>query len=153
MSMLAVVSKGVFDKGARVDGRRLAEGDVWPTARYASTSAALAPLADGGDLYLVTVRPGDVAWLVAVLVGPRRDATGWTAAPNVVPIRDVTALLPSLRFSTGKGVTAAPGKLGMSLQTPRVLTAEDVALLTPAGPAEAYARALAATPTMKEGAA
>lgn len=124
-----MVSKAVFEREARVGGRLLGVGEVWSTERYASRSPGLEALAGGGDLVLVTVRPGDVAWLVAVLRAPRADDAGWAAAPNTAPIRDVTAALPALRFASGKGVSAGPGKLGMSLQTPRGLVAGDLAAL------------------------
>ena len=70
MSVLAIVSKAVFEKEARAGTRALGVGDVWPTSRYASASPSLESLASGGDLYLVTVRPGDVLWFVAVLRAP-----------------------------------------------------------------------------------
>lgn len=129
MSVLAVVSKAVFEKEARVSGKLVGVGDTWPTALYASQSAGLASLASGGALFLVTVRPGDQLWLAAVLEAPKHGGKGWSATPNALPVKDITALIPSPRFTTGKGVTAEPGKLGMSLQTPRQLTAEDEALL------------------------
>lgn len=128
MSVLAVVSKALFEKEARVGGKLVGVGDVWPTALYANQSPGLEQLAAGGALFLVTARPGDVLWLVAVLEAPHRSDKGWSAATNVFAVRDVTAVIPKLRFSTGKGITAAPGKLGMSLQTPRQLTEDDEAL-------------------------
>ena len=129
MSVLAVVSKAVFEKEARVGGKLVGVGDTWPTALYASQNPGLASLASGGALFLVTVRPGDQLWLVGVLEAPKQGGKGWSATPNALPVKDVTGLIPALRFTTGKGVTAEPGKLGMSLQTPRQLTAEDEALL------------------------
>jgi hypothetical protein len=81
---------------------------------------------------------------VAVLAAPERDGDGWTSKPNTTPIRDISALVPKLRFASGKGVTAQPGKLGMSLQTPRELAAGDITLLEAPGSAgEAYAQVLA----------
>ena len=62
-SVLAVVAKAIFEKRAK----GLAVGDVRPTDAYASTNAALDALAKDGALYLVTVRPNDVLWLVAIL--------------------------------------------------------------------------------------
>ena len=42
--------------------------------RYVSANKGLEPLADGGRLYLVTVRPPNEAlWLVAVLEQPKFD--------------------------------------------------------------------------------
>jgi hypothetical protein len=129
MSVLAVVSKAVFEKEARVGGRVVAVGETWPTELYASQNPGLEALTNGGALFLVTVRPGDQLWLVGVLEGSKKSAKGWRAAANTVAIRDITGLIPRLRFATGKGITAEPGKLGMSLQTPRQLTADDEALL------------------------
>lgn len=162
MSVLAVVSKAVFEKEARSGRTLLGIGATWTTASYASENPALAALRSGGDLWLVTVRPGDVLWLVGVLRSPEAKSGGWSAEPNEVPIRDITALIPKLRFASGKGVTAAPGRLGMSLQTPRVLADGDLALLEaaakgargkgdapPATAAVAYAGAVAATQAMK----
>lgn len=155
MSVLAVVSKAVFEKEAR----GLGVGATWATALYASENPALAALGGGGDLWLVTVRPGDTLWLVGVLRGPKKGKGGWRAEANAVAIRDVTALIPRLRFASGKGLAAAKGKLGMSLQTPRALADSDVALFEAAAKgesapdataAEAYAGALAATPAMQQ---
>lgn len=123
---MAIVSKAVFEKTAR----NLAVGDTWPTDRYVSQK--LTPLAGGGALYLVTVRPGDVLWLVGILTAPTFDGTQWTAAANATPIRDISAWKPRLRFANGQGLPTEPGRLGMSLQTARVLTDDDVALLTDA---------------------
>lgn len=130
-SVLAIYSKGVFEKKARgADGELLGLGDVFPLELYTSTHRGLGPLADGGALYVVTVRPPDESlWLVAVLESPVLGEDGWRAAPNRVPITDVTNLRNVLRFTSGKGITQAKGKLGMSLQTPRALTDEDVGAL------------------------
>lgn len=140
-SVLALVSKGEFER----DHARARAGDVLPYALYASTNKALDSLADGGDLYLVTVRPGEVLWLVAVLRAPRTSKAGWVAPTNVTPVADASPLVPQLRFQSGKGVSTEPGKLAMSLQTPRTLTAGDVALLDAlvAGGAAPAARATA----------
>ena len=127
--MLAIISKAVFEKEAA--GRKA--GDVLPLDRYRSASRHLEPLKSGGRLFLVTVRPpSEALWLVAVLEGLKFDGEEWTARPNRTPITDITALIPRLRFESGKGITAAKGALGMSLQTPRALSADDVQLLLPA---------------------
>lgn len=124
-SVLALVSKGAFEK----DHPRASLGAVLGFTLYASSNRALETLAEGGDLYLVTVRSNEEPWLVAVLRAPRRSREAWRAAENEVPVTNVKALLGALRFSTGKGISAEPGKLAMSLQTPRALTHEDVAKL------------------------
>ena len=90
-SMLALVSKAIFER----DAHGLGEGDVWPTAAYLSKNRALVPLAEGGDLFLCTVRPPDERlWLVAVLRSPEQRDDGWHAATNVVPITDIGPVLP-----------------------------------------------------------
>jgi len=71
-SVFAVVSKAIFEKQAK----GLAAGDVWPTNRYASRNAALEPLANGGSLYLVTVRPNDVLWLLWLVAVLRDHVAG-----------------------------------------------------------------------------
>ncbi len=131
-SIMAIVSKAVFEKEAR----GLLVGSIYKTQKYTSKSAVLEPLKSGGDLYLVTVRPGDILWLVGVLTSPTFENDGWVSQQaNVVPITDITSAIPSFRFSTGKGVQCESGKLGMSLQTPRQLTSSDISLLgqVPAG--------------------
>jgi len=142
--MLAIISKAVFEKEAA--GRKV--GEVLPLDRYRSASRHLEPLKSGGRLFLVTVRPpSEALWLVAVLEGLKFDGEEWTARPNRTPITDITALIPKLRFESGKGITAAKGALGMSLQTPRTLSAEDLRLLL-AGNAAAGADSPPAQPEL-----
>jgi len=140
MSILAIVSKSEFEK-ALVSPT---VGDLWKQTTYVSSNPALDSLRQGGDLYLVTVRPGDQLWLAAVLRSPKTDGKGWTARPNAVPLLKATSIVKKLRFTSGKGLAFGPGKLGMSLQTPRQLTDDDVAqfekLIAPTG-AGAKARA------------
>ncbi len=117
--VLAIVSKAVFEKEAA----GLGPGQVWPIDRYRSENKNLAKLASGGRLLLVTVRPPKEAlWLVAALENPVLTGKEWIAQPNRLPITDVTALRKRIRFASGKGIQAAAGALGMSLQTPRALT-------------------------------
>lgn len=129
-SVFAVVSKKVYETQARQDGKVLGLGQMWPTAKYASTHAALKPLNEGGHIFLVTVRPPDEAlWLVAILQNPKGVKDGWESAPNTIAITDITPLKGRIKFANGAGITAAKGKLGMSLQTPRALSDADAALL------------------------
>jgi uncharacterized protein (TIGR02996 family) len=128
-SILAIISKKVFDRDFRVGGGPAGLGDVVPTTTYASTHAALTKLADGGDMFLVTVAPGEQLWLAGVLARPQLAKAGWVAPPCKTPIIDITSLIPQLKFENGKGLTARAGALAMSLQTPRTLSDEDVALL------------------------
>ncbi|MBA3540049.1 MAG: TIGR02996 domain-containing protein, partial [Deltaproteobacteria bacterium] len=142
-SALAIVSKAVFEKLA--GGAQ--PGAVLALDQYASTHKSLETLAGGGTLFLVTVRPPDEQlWLVAALEEPERGAAGWSAAANRAPIADISRLRSKLEFSTGAGIQAKPGALGMSLQTPRALTEGDVALLRGATGATSVRAAKAAKP-------
>ena len=73
--------------------------------------------------------PDESLWLVTILESPTFDGETWNAAKNVVPIRDIADIKDKLKFTSGTGISAKKGALGMSLQTPRVLTDADVALL------------------------
>lgn len=128
--MMAIVSKAIFEKAA---GKSPKVGTKLAMDRYVSTNKNLEPLAQGGTLYLVTVRPPDEAlWLVAVLDKPRFDGKQWISAACDTAITDISALRTQIKFESGKGMSTAPGALGMSLQTPRALTSGDVALLAAA---------------------
>jgi len=142
-SVLALISKAVFEKQA--PGAKL--GATLGMDRYVSAGKGLAPLADGGALFLVTVRPPERLWLCAILDAPEFDGTMWrSATASAAPIVDVTELLPSVKLANGKGIQAPEGKLGMSLQTPRTLSDEDDALLRAAAGG-------AAKPSIKKAAA
>lgn len=124
---MAIVSKAVFEK---MVPKGVAVGHRVETDRYTSTNKIFATLADGGALFLVTVRPPDERlWLVAIVEEPKLVKDAWVGAMNTTPITDVTAVLPKLTLESGQGIKAKKGALGMSLQTPRVLTAQDDALL------------------------
>jgi len=140
-SVMVIVSKAVFEKQGG------AVGGVYATDGYASLHKSLDVLADGGSIFLVTVRPPDEAlWLVGIVDAPKRGAAGWKGTPNTTPIRDISALRSALVFASGSGITAKPGALGMSLQTPRILTAADEALLRGAKRVTAKAKPKRATP-------
>ncbi len=129
-SVLAIVSKAVFERDAKTSGVLAGVGDVVPLDRYVSKNKGIAPVGEGGALFLVTVRPPDERlWLVTVLESPSFDGEMWKAAKNTVPIADITGIKDSIRFVTGTGISAKKGALGMSLQTPRVLADADVTLL------------------------
>ena len=124
--MMVIVSKAVFAKEAPT--AKL--GTVLPMKIYRSASKYLERLDQHSRLFLVTVRPpNDVLWLVAVLTGLKFDGTKWQATRNSHPVTNISPLKGKLKFESGKGITAAKGALGMSLQTPRVLSAADVELL------------------------
>lgn len=126
--ILAIVSKAIFERDARLAGRLVGPGDVWPVDRYTSTNKALAGLANGGRIFLVTVRPPDEQlWFVGLVDGPRFSGTAWIAPrPNALPVTDITALRAAIEFESGKGISQDQGTLAMSLQAPRALTANDV---------------------------
>jgi len=118
--VFAIVSKAVFEKQSGVS-----LGEVWSVDHYNGTNKVFeSTLPGGGRIFMVTVRPPDEQlWLVAVLESPTFDAKKklWSAAPNIVPATDISVLRPSLKFSSGKGMSQDAGTLGMSLQTPRAL--------------------------------
>lgn len=124
--ILAIISKAQFEaahKNATV-------GEKLNFTKYVSSHAALEPVRSGGSIFLVTVRPPDERlWLLAELVNPKHDGKQWESKPSTLAVKDVTDLLGKLKFVNGKGISAKKGALGMSLQTPRQLTAEDAALL------------------------
>jgi hypothetical protein len=129
--MVAIVSKAVYQR----DMPRAQVGDVLALDAYLSTNAALQKLEAGGRLFLLTVRPpSESLWLLAVLQDPKFDGSKWVAARNVTAVRDVSALRGVLKFENGKGLPAEAGKLGMALQTPRVLTADDARALLGGAP-------------------
>jgi hypothetical protein len=136
--ILAIVSKAIFEKDARVGGKVVATGQLWPVDRYNSANKALQALTAGGRIFLVTVRPPDERlWFVGVVDSPKFEGSAWiAAAPNTIPVTDVTALRKTLVFESGKGMSQDKGALGMSLQTPRTLATSDVEqLLAAAGAA------------------
>lgn len=124
--LLLIISKAHFE----AEHRNAKEGDALAFKKYGSTHATIEQVKGGGSLFLVTVRPPDERlWLVGELVNPTHDGHDWKAPPSDLTVRDITALIPKFTFSNGKGLAPKKGALGMSLQTPRVLTAEDVAML------------------------
>jgi hypothetical protein len=150
-SVLAIISKAIFEVDGRLGGRLAGVGDTVPLSRYVSKNKGLAPVASGGALFLVTVRPPDESlWLVAVLESPKHDGEVWTSAPNTVPVADISGIKEKIRFANNTGISAKKGALGMSLQTPRVLSDLDVALLRAAGAAGAAPSATLAPAAPKE---
>jgi serine/threonine protein kinase len=125
--ILAIVSKAIFERDARIDGMIVTPGEVWPVDRYNSTHKTFQALEDGGRIFLVTVRPpSEQLWFVGVVEQPAFDGTAWIASePNSLPVTDITSLRKSIQFESGKGMSQDRGTLGMSLQTPRALTEDD----------------------------
>lgn len=123
--VMAIISKAVFEKSAK----HAKVGDVLPIDRYASTHKTLDALEGGGRLFLVTVRPPETLWLVAVLERPKLKQGAWVAAKNATAVRDLSSVQGKVKFVSGTGISAKKCALGMSLQTPRALTVDDAALL------------------------
>ncbi len=141
-NIMAIVSKAVFEKMLGKEKPKL--GQLLKTKEYVSNNPRLEGLTGGGSLFLITVRPpDDELWLVAILESPKHTKSAWVAADNVVSMTNINALKTKLKFDTGAGIAAKPGALGMSLQTPRILTDADVALLRAAGgvPGDSAAKA------------
>lgn len=135
--MLALISKAQFKAQFKRQWSTMCVGDLLMIDRYNSRSKQLQPLEAGGALFLVTVRgpnerlwPDERLWLVGILESPFFDGERWQSADHsAMPVSDITHLRGELRFTTGKGLNTKAGALGMSLQTPRQLTSQDVALL------------------------
>jgi serine/threonine protein kinase len=126
--ILAIVSKSVFEKDARIGGKVVGLGDVWPVDRYNSTTKPFQSLKNGGRIWLVTVRPpNEQLWFVGCVESPKFTGTSWaSSSKNTLAVTNITALRKTLKFESGKGMSQEKGTLGMSLQTPRILTAGDV---------------------------
>ena len=124
--IFAIISKAQFEAAhpsAKV-------GEALGFSKYVSNHAALEPVRGGGSIFLVTVRPPDEQlWLIGELSDPKHDGKAWSSSPSKLVVRDITSLISKIKFVNGKGISAKKGALGMSLQTPRQLSAEDVALL------------------------
>jgi len=150
-SVLALISKSVYEQLSRLSrtgyGGYLL-GDVVPLDRYTSKHAVFDKLGVGDSIFLVTVRPKGLL-LVAILddVKPRKEAL--VGAVNRTPLVLINKQLRQLRLADGKGITVPLEKLGMSLQTPRILAAEDVALLRGLTPKRAQPAATSAVVKMK----
>jgi len=125
--ILAIVSKAIFERDAHLEGELVRPGEIWPVDRYNSTHKTFQPLEDGGRIFLVTVRPpNEQLWFVGLVDRPEFDGTAWVAPnDNTLPVTDISPLRKSIQFESGKGMSQDRGTLGMSLQTPRVMTDED----------------------------
>jgi uncharacterized protein (TIGR02996 family) len=101
--------------------------------RFVSTEPGLAPLARGGRLYLVTLRPPpEKLWLVAILDQPMFDGTQWIATASEIPVTDITELRSKLEFASGTGWTnwcESCQQTHWYGADPRSLTPDDTALL------------------------
>jgi hypothetical protein len=124
-SVFAIVSKAVFES----DFPKSRLGQVLAIDRYLSKHPNFDQLEANDAIFLFTVRPKNIPWLVAVIERPKRKRGAWVGEMNRAPIVDLRKTIRALKFSTDKGIGPSMGGLGMTLQTPRKLTPEDVALL------------------------
>jgi len=126
--ILAIVSKAIFEKDARIGAKLVAPNDVWPVDRYTSTNKALQSLKGGGRIFLVTVRPpSEKLWFLGVVESPSFNGSAWISkSKNTLPVTDITPLRRTIAFESGKGISQEKGMLGMSLQAPRALARTDV---------------------------
>jgi len=125
--VMAIVSKAIFEKAA---GKSPKLGSQLGMDRYVTTNKTFETLKGGGKIYLVTVRPPNEAlWLVAVIENPKFDGKQWVAKPCTTPLTDISSLRSKIKFESGKGITAAAGALGMSLQTPRAMAPADAQMI------------------------
>lgn len=149
-SVLALISKAVYEQlqRERREYGGYALGDVVPVDRYTSKHAAFDQLASGDSIVLVTVRPKGLL-LLAILDRTKRAGEALTGATNRTPLVFIDKQLRRLRLADGKGITVPLEKLGMSLQTPRILAAEDVVLLRGVTPPKAKPVANSAVVKMK----
>ncbi len=118
-----MVSEAEFKKLRTSDGLPPRLGVKLDIDRYHSQHPVLEALAGGGALFLVTVLPGDVLWLVAMLGAVRRFKGSWKSQGTMTPVVDLTPVCGHL------GITRGDGKLAMRLKTPRVLDDRQWAIL------------------------
>lgn len=125
--MLVIVKQTTFDDIARGYG----PGDILEWRRRDARNGRLEALSAGSRLFMITVRPPDERlWLIGVYPGVQRIGDTWVSVEvNRLPIVDISHLRAELKFSTGNGISLEPGKLGNSLQTPRILATSDIELL------------------------
>jgi hypothetical protein len=128
--VMAVVRKDVFEEHDQPDEPLGPGSGPLSWSDYQSDHPLLDKYLDDGDrIFLVTARPRGQLWLVAVYENVRRLKGGWFAREeNRTTIVDITHLRSKFLFHSGHGLTGDDAKLGQSLQNPRKLTREDIAL-------------------------
>ena len=147
-SVFAIVSKAMFDKMVPDD---VELGTVIDVDRYVSKNKAFADVGPGDAIFMHTVRgPKENLWLVAIIEQPKKSGDNYVGAANTTPLTDITAAIKKLKLASGTGIKAKKGALGMSLQTPRVLTADDVKLLRGLVPAAKKSKAPAKKVSARE---
>ena len=141
---------------------KVAPGKLMPWDDYTTNLSRLDRyLEDGDRLFLFgahTDERDERLWLIAVYEDVKRvkvkrngKEPGWYASrENRVPVTDITALREKLGFHTGNGLAKERGKLGNSLQTPRMLTAQDLAHLEEAIRSAGGPKLVARTPSVDQ---
>lgn len=131
VQMLAIVNKDIFKN--KIEKQDYGPGDTLDSWRkYESDHPRLDELRNGSRLFLVCVPPQTKhLWLVAVYESIKRNERGYpqSTRKNRTPITDITHLRDKLRFDNGIGIKWRGGVMAQSLQTPRILTEDDVRLL------------------------
>ncbi len=147
-SVLAIVSKALYEKMVPKD---VALGAIVGNDRYTSSNKAFEGLAKGGSIFLVTVRPPkEELYLVGILENPKKKGADWVSEQNKTPLTNITSVIKKLKFESGTGITAKKGALGMSLQTPRVLTDADEKLIRGLVPKAKGGKKVAASAAYRE---
>lgn len=133
---MVVVDRSHWRNESRRLGRTLVPGVLLPWRSYVTGNPLVGKYIERGDRLFLVHAHREELWLAAIyenVTRARRRPGGqfrWESArPNRVRILDVTSLRRRLRFHTGKGLTHKPRSLGNSLQSPRMLTDEDIRLL------------------------
>src|SRR5262249_25536900 len=127
-----LVDAARFEAEARAGDRPLEEGDVWPVEGFTSPSRALrAWVAEGARVYLVVTRPPNETtgpwgprprlWLAGVLDAPALAGSRYVAAPNAVPIVDLSASVAALSFADSN----IRYRLDATFEAPRLLEPDD----------------------------
>lgn len=125
-SMWVIARKESFEEDVTWSDINKSPGEVLSWEWYPTSRKGLLK-SKGLTLFVVTVRPGRLLWLVAIYEETKpyksKDETGlWSTEKNTTPITDITHLHKLFKFGSGKGLSAITGQ---ALQTPRVLTKKD----------------------------
>jgi hypothetical protein len=129
-SLLVIARKKSFEEDVTWPDIDNSPGEVLSWEWYPTSRKNLRK-SKGLTLFVVTVRPGRILWLVAIYEETKpykyKNETGLVSTEkNTTPITDITHLHKLFTFDSGNGLSAITGQ---ALQTPRVLTKKDEKLL------------------------